>query len=208
MSRCWPSCRPWKQPLSRASLRGRLLALSLVWLVLELNQASWAADTQTPIILQPTTVLLYTEGALHGDRLALIRYFEHTMAANGWILRVVLEPQKLMELMAEPGSVIALTESAEATLLDTQRRRLTHFIQSGGGVLLLSLNQHSDHDTGRVPPQRLRVGQGRRVRMAFTEHQAAFRVASATFAAQVRRLAREIRWVRRGAPVRSRSPEY
>ena len=145
-------------------------------------------------VLQPSVLALYL-GSDRGQRsINLLRWFEHTAAANGWVVQVVVEAKSLQQLIQttqSPLDVVALTNADLDALSLSQKDQLAGYVRSGGGLMVLT-------DQRLLPKgsRRVQVGAGRRLVLPIDAAVMTTTENTKHFDRALRRLTEQIRWVR------------
>lgn len=184
----------------------RLLGVVLVVLGGGYGLLGYATSAAKPQ-LKPTAIALHAQGVSNLHRLHLVQWFEHTAAANGWVVRVIIAAEALAELNTDSVALVVLTTSARAALSSHERLGVAEFLRSGGGLMVLNLDtrtaSNADKNTNSrsfvLAKQRHAIGLGRRLSMTLAADQLAAPSRDARFAGQVRGLAQDIRWARAGS---------
>ena len=150
--------------------------------------------------VQPTRILLCLSDTTHERQQAVLHWFEHAAAANGWVVRVRTQTLAASAPEFDQFPVIALATSTRDALGQPERNQLAEYLTSGGGLIQLRIDRaHADRaGEWALRHQRVVVNQGRRLQLDIDEAVLLGDKAGTLFTRVVGLLGREIRWVRGG----------
>ena len=148
--------------------------------------------------VQPTSILLRLSETDHNRHLAVLHWFEHAAAANGWVIHVRTQALPAADAEFDRFPVVAMATATRDVLAQSERNQLADYLTTGGGLIQLDIDHADSVRAGAPSIQRERIGvkQGRRLRLEVDAALLFGDKDGVAFAQAVRFLAEEIRWVR------------